>query len=539
MEESPTQVLQTVMPSLQQGAWFLGIILLTWLLFLPVWMRGRGKGVTETRQSLLGIAYPVIVIVVTVVAAVTNLFPKDDPQDATRLNAWFTFWALIVLIKVLNTLALSVFERQQRPFPIPPLLYRLLLAVLYTTAFLGAIKLVGNVDITPVLATSAVLTMVLGFALQGVLGNLLAGMSLSLVRTVEVGNLIGVDGVEGIVVNTNWRETMIRTRDDDYVYIPNNLLASHRVTNFSKPDQSHRHHIDVGASYSDAPGEVIEALVEAAQDSGVALDKPAARAVVTAYLDFGINYRLYFWTNRYWQRYQVEGEVGRHIWYKFKRRGIEIPFPMSDKLLNDFMAVVYNQRKLPPSEGESERLLNELRNSDFLKDPGAKEESLLSDETVGTLAKHCHFARYTKGETLFRQGETGDSCYVVVSGAVSGSITFKDGGRSQTTTFITEPGKVFGEMSLLTGAPRTATGKIEEETELIEIPGHAFAQFLAEHDSVMEQIAKTAAERNKKNQEFLMKIEDLSAQDVETSCDEHKVINRLKHLASWGKKLIG
>ena len=44
----------------------------------------------------------------------------------------------------------------------------------------------------------------------------------------------------------------------------------------------------------------------------------------------------------------IEGDVGRLIWYKFKRRGIEIPFPMSDELLNDFMAVVYNQRRLPP-----------------------------------------------------------------------------------------------------------------------------------------------------------------------------------------------
>ncbi len=61
----------------------------------------------------------------------------------------------------------------------------------------------------------------------------------------------------------------------------------------------------------------------------------------------------------------IDGDVARKIWYQFKRRGIEIPFPMSDKLLNDMMAVVSHQRRLPPQDDEIERRVGDLKDSDF------------------------------------------------------------------------------------------------------------------------------------------------------------------------------
>jgi CRP-like cAMP-binding protein len=404
---------------------------------------------------------------------------------------------------------------------------------------LAVLRYALDVDITPLLATSAILTAVVGLALQGVLGNLLSGVSLSLVRSIDVGNLIRVGEIEGIVVRTNWRETILRTRDLDYVHVPNNVLASETFTNFSKPSMLHRHTLEVGASYSDPPANVIAALEEAAREASSTLERPAPVAHVTAYLDFGINYKLFFFSENYWSKLTVEGEVARLVWYKFKRRGIEIPFPMSDQLLNDFMAVVYNQRRIPPSGTDVDRMLAILSDSEFLVRPTEdpeRRESIVSEPSLRELAARCRLVRFTNGEWLCRQGDAGSNCWVVVDGAIDGSIASRDGGPE--ITFRTEPGSVFGEMSLFTGMTRAATGTFSQETELLEIPREAFAQLLASEERVMEEIAELVAARNRANADFLEKAAAMPREQIEESCDSSRVLARLKSLASWGKRLV-
>jgi CRP-like cAMP-binding protein len=94
-------------------------------------------------------------------------------------------------------------------------------------------------------------------------------------------------------------------------------------------------------------------------------------------------------------------------------------------------------------------------------------------------------------------------------------------------------------MSLLTGMTRTATGRIEQETELLEIPRDAFARVLAHDDALAEEIAKLVAARNEKNREFLEKIASLSGQQVRESRDSGSVLRRLRSLAEFGRRLIG
>jgi len=77
----------------------------------------------------------------------------------------------------------------------------------------------------------------------------------------------------------------------------------------------------------------------------------------------------------------VEATVNRMIWYRFKRRGIEIPFPMSDKLLNDFMEVVQTQGRQPAPAADLARIADQLRSSDL----GAKLVSTSRDGRCWTV----------------------------------------------------------------------------------------------------------------------------------------------------------
>ncbi len=535
MEPQMTDVLQQALPPYEVAIRFGIILLLSLLIHLAVKSVGRLLHAVSFPGAVLGLTF-----LATILKAPWGI--DSEGPASVQIVAWYVFWSAVLFIRIGDWLVDSLQARRKETVSVPPLLRRSFVWIFYLVAVFGVLKLVLGIDITPLLATSAILTMVIGLALQGVLGNLLSGVSLGLVRTVEVGNLIGIGDREGIVVRTNWRETIIRTRDDDYVHVPNTLLASERITNYSKPEHIHRHRIEVGASYSDAPGDVIAALEDAARESSQTLDKPPPVAHLTGYLDFGINYTLFFWSRNYWRRNRVEGDVGRLIWYKFKRRGIEIPFPMSDELLNDFMAVVYNQRRLPPSDRELDRMTELLSSSRFLvkQDTGGGDPvPLLDTEAMSELAGRCRFVRYAKGETLCRQKDVGEQCYLIARGSIHGEIEYRERGGTHLFEFKANQGDLFGEMSLFTGMPRTATGRIREETELLEIPMSAFAGLLADHEEVMEEIASLVADRNKENEEFLAKIDSLPEKERVDSCDSSRILERLKSLALWGRKLVG
>ena len=173
---------------------------------------------------------------------------------------------------------------------------------------------------------------------------------------------------------------------------------------------------------------VLKLVLAAAHAVPAVRSDPPPKAFPCAYKDFGIGYELRIWIDAYQNRAPISGEVNRHIWYQFKRRGIEIPFPMSDKLLCDFMHVVNTQQHLPAPPEEAARRVRELQRSDFIARlfVDAAGHPLLTDGDLTQLAPLLRFVRYTAGETIFRQGDAGESCYVIVRGHLHGRVEFQD-----------------------------------------------------------------------------------------------------------------
>jgi CRP-like cAMP-binding protein len=378
---------------------------------------------------------------------------------------------------------------------VPDLLEDILRAVIILLLALTVFKGVLDWNIGPLLASTALLTAVLGFALQGVLGNLLAGMSLHLTRTVMQGDWVDVNGTEGRVKRTNWRETRLTTIGGHELIVPNSIVAGSVVHNLTMPNPIRRHTVEVGASYGDAPDDVIAALIASAREVPDVLASPAPNALVTAFADYGINYRLYFSTRQYHRRRLIDGQVCRHIWYKFKRAGIEIPFPMSDKLLNDFMTVVYNQRKLEPQAADQAAIVRDLLASDlhtklFVDEGG---NPLLSRDDYERLAPMVRRELYTLGETIMRQGEPGRSLHVLVKGEMNGRM---EGAQDRSeVAFTVHPGAVIGEMSLLTGEPRSATVTTATGCEVLTLDHEGFVALLKLREELPDKLADLAAAR--------------------------------------------
>lgn len=484
-------------------------MLLTWSLAraLTVQLKKSGKNTKNTPATFGGlikfILTPLLVIALTSLLVmalrfvpVAQLWVEQNPK---HISSWLMFWAGISVFQIVEGAAHVFYARRKRELPIPDLLLGILRTLFVMGMAFGVLRFEMGYDIAPLLASTALITAVVGFALQGVLGNLLAGMSMHITRSVVPGDWVQIGDVTGKVTETNWRETRIRTMGGHVIILPNATVSESKVHNMVKPNPVRRHKIDVGASYSDAPDDVIAALVAAAQEVGSVLPNPKPDVFITEFQDFGINYRLRFWTRDYHRKEAINGEVNRMIWYKFKRAGIEIPFPMSDQLLNDYLMLVNNQMKLDPKEKELAFITDGLLGSDLVSKlvVGKDDQPILTREDMAAIAPLVRKVRYTKDETLFHQGDEGHSCHILVSGSLAGRVLGDKG--EVIVEFDLPEGSLVGEMSLMLDMPRSAEINVTSASVLLELGPEAFRGLLALNDEVPAAFARLAAERAESN----------------------------------------
>jgi CRP-like cAMP-binding protein len=116
----------------------------------------------------------------------------------------------------------------------------------------------------------------------------------------------------------------------------------------------------------------------------------------------------------------------------------------------------------------------------------------------------------------------------VAKGRIRGEIVYEESGKKYVSEFAVGPGGIFGEMSLFTGMPRTATGIVIEESELFEIRAEDFAVLIGRNPGLAEVIAEIVSRRNEENREFLKKIKELSEKDIQDGTNKKTILEYLK-----------
>jgi small-conductance mechanosensitive channel len=256
--------------------------------------------------------------------------PGYRPVEARQALVWLLLFCGIAL--VLRLLGLYLFDIHlvaRRGVKMPPLLMTVTMALVYVITGLITLRLtLPNLDVTPLVATSAVTSLVLGLALQPILSNFFAGLVISVERPFRINDWIRVGDHEGRVVTITWRTTHLRTRDNDNLVIPNGKLADERVLNYYYPHPMHMERIKVGADYKTPPYRVRRALLEAVNGVPGALDKPSPDVYVLSFDENAILYELRVWTDDVVQGPRIASDVRARIWEEFKKSGISIPHPI-------------------------------------------------------------------------------------------------------------------------------------------------------------------------------------------------------------------
>ena len=170
----------------------------------------------------------------------------------------------------------------------------------------------------------------LGFGLQNVIANYVAGLVIILERPLKEGDRILVEGIEGDVVQIKLRSTVINTLTNETIIVPNSQLIGNSVHNYSYRDKRIVVVNNVQVSYSTDLEAAREALLEVASRNPFALpDRPPAVRVVS-FQDSGIQLALWTWIAQATNKLEAHSWTNLEIWRAFKRDGIVIPFPQRD-----------------------------------------------------------------------------------------------------------------------------------------------------------------------------------------------------------------
>jgi small-conductance mechanosensitive channel/CRP-like cAMP-binding protein len=392
-------------------------------------------------------------------------------------------WSLLVLVPALMLvvrsagIALQAVFRRRQGYAAPALLESVVAVILYGVGTGVVAHRWFGVELTPFLATSAVVGAVVGLALQDTLGNLFAGIALHTAAPFRVGDWVKVSASEGQVEEASWRAVRLRTWYGDTVTIPNNEVASGSVQNYSEPREPHSRLLAIGVNYHTPPNKVLSVLQSLLAHVETVLKDPAPVLRVVAYGDFAIQYEMRYFVARYEDYRTAEGEINRLIWYYFRRNGIEIPFPVRNVYL-------HNPGEPEGRDSTSGRLQRALRDIDLFRP--------LSDDEVRSAAASFRHLHYSTGEKIIEEGAPGDSFFVIDRGEVDVFKTL--GGKARTLARLME-GQCFGEMALLTGEKRSATVIAATDVDVFTLDKAGFEKILVPNPAIAVEISGLLSQR--------------------------------------------
>ena len=392
---------------------------------------------------------------------------------------------------------------------VPKIIRDLLFVLISALLVVISLQQRAQIDVVGLIATSAVLTAILGLAAQEPLKDLIGGVSLQLERVLSDGDWVELDGQIGRVSSVGWRDTNLRCVDGSRLVLPNTKVTSSVLRNFSSYGPF-GHRLFIGLDYSLPPARARVLMLQLARQHPLVLDSPAPVVRIANFDDSAIRYEWLVWQKDYGQRLRLKGDLMEQLWYALRREGHSIPFPVRD---------VRVQQVEPGTSGhepEAQRLFPHLLSSHPLF-------AELTEHQRERLQGSAEFATYGQGETIISEGAAGDSMFLICRGQATVSRRSQKG--ESFTVAQLGVGDLFGEMTLCTGEPRSATVRTRSECELAEITRFSLAQLFEEDPTLLERFGSLVSRRQAELRQ--LEAEAASAQREDLARRMRRLFNSL------------
>lgn len=370
-------------------------------------------------------------------------------------------------------------------FSPPRILEDLVVMAAYVVWCLVRMRFAG-LDLSGIVATSAVITAIVAFSVQDTLGNILGGLALELDSGFEIGDWIRVDDVTGRVVDIRWRSVSIETRNWETVIVPNSHMVRSKVVVLGRrighPVQLRRW-VWFAVPLSAVPARVVS-VVEAALKSATiphVAGEPEANCVLMEFDRGYARYAVRYWLTNIERDDPTDSAVREHVLAALQRAGMRIAVPegqmhlvTEDRLHADEVA-----------ERELQRRLTVVRSIDLFRE--------LTEDELRMAASRLEPAPFAAGDLITRQGSVAHWLYVLAEGMAAVCLD-DDAGRRHEIAQLEAP-TVFGEMGLLTGAPRQASVVARTACECYRLRKAAFEEILRKRPHLAERMSRVLAQR--------------------------------------------
>lgn len=202
----------------------------------------------------------------------------------------------------------------------------------YTILFIGfgvALHTAG-IDLTALFAAGAVFGVMIGFAMQSIASNFVAGVILLVERSIKPGDIVEVEGRLVTIKELGIRATIARSLNEEDLIIPNSLLVQATVKNYTLRDSLYRIDAPVGVVYGSDMAVVRTTLETTAAEAPWRSRQAEPVVLMKEFGDSSVNFIVSVWIENPWQLRKLRSDLNEAIWWALKKAGITIAFPQLD-----------------------------------------------------------------------------------------------------------------------------------------------------------------------------------------------------------------
>ena len=343
-------------------------------------------------------------------------------------------------------------------------------------------RLIG-MDATSVVATSAVVTAVVAFAMQDTLGNVLGGVLLQMDSSLREGDWARVDDLTGRVAEVRWRYTTFETANGERVVVPNAWLLKNRFVVLGPSGRAAvRRWVRLPVDLASSPGDVAGVLGDCISTADIPHLSRARKpdVVLLELAGRSATYAVRYWLEDPAHADAVDSAVRVHALAALARHGMKIG------------AAYQEQYEIRDDEAQRQAVQAAERERRVQALAAVRLFAPLTDEERRALAPHLRYAPFVAGDVITHEGAVAHWLYLIISGRAEVSVATSTGplpvGRL-------EAGDLFGEMGMLTGAPRSATVTARTDVVCYRLDKEGFETVIHARPDVAEAMAQVLAGR--------------------------------------------
>ena len=418
--------------------------------------------------------------------------------SVTRIILWFVL--VVSIIRFFNFLIFSRALRNTSSYELTTLIRNVVVILIYIIAFFIIFQSqYPRVQLAPLFTGSTIIGIVVGLALQDTLGNLFSGLALQADQPFQIGDVISIPNKgTGVIESITWRGVKIRTFQNKLLVIGNSILGKETVEVAPKNNLNARL-VFFNTLYTDSPAKTIQVIREAVRQIENVSTKIRPIVRIRNLGDNGIDWEIKYWLEDYSKYNTTDSLIRQRVWYVFRRENINFAYPT---------------RTLYIEKDAAEEKIVETENTIYERIKEVEIFAPLSEEETEKVADAAHLRVFAPDEAIVQKDQPGGSMFVVHKGSVEIQTVDEEGNKQIVGTL--REGDFFGEMSMLTGEPRSATVIAKEETQVLQIGKFCLKPILDNNPTLIKTLSNIIENRRAMLSETEHQSQEKSSQQNKT-----------------------